>query len=87
MSNFRSNARILILRLFTGMAINNLKKSKKNLHRLHIVNEGISDDALHRMIFRDSQEEVKKVMDMLCKLKKEKTKRKPRVVMKETLCS
>lgn len=87
MSNFRSNARILILRLFAGLAINNLKKHKRNLHFLHIANEGISDDSVLQMIKRDSQEEARKVMEALYKLRKEKIKNKALITEKETLCS
>lgn len=87
LSNFRSNTKILVLRLLAGLAIGNLKKFKKQLHNLHIANEGISEESINRMVARDAQDRANEVRDLLYKLRMEKGKSKTPVIEKEILYS
>jgi hypothetical protein len=86
MSNFLSNTRIFILKFSAGLAINRLREHKKKMRSLHLVNEGISDDAIHSMVFRDSEDQSREVMKLLQKIRKEKGKNKM-LTEEEVLCS
>lgn len=74
MSNFRSNAKLLLLRLSASSALERLKDYKKNLRILYISNEGISEEALANMIVRDTKEHRNEVMDLLHKIRIEKSR-------------
>lgn len=74
MSNFRSNARLLMLRLSAASALDRLKEYKHNLRALYISNEGISEEALAGMIIRDTEDCRNEVMDLLHKVRMEKSR-------------
>ena len=73
-SSFHSSAKLLVLQLSALSAIERLRESKRAFYSLHISNGRISEDSLNDMVIRDSREQTKKVMELLHKVRIEKSR-------------